>query len=104
MLSKLLGMLQVVQQLQSIPHSRADVEVLPDQEEVQDRLQLAMHTVDAISGPSQSDLSAVMQSAHVAATAAASASSLVRQMLLCFSASWSESALLLQVSTAKYMA
>ena len=86
-----LGILQVVQQLQSVPHSRADVEVLPDLEEVQDRMQLAMRTVDAISGSSEADLSAVMQSAHAAATAAASASSLVRHMLSPFCASWSRS-------------
>ena len=82
----------MVQQLQSVPHSRADVEVLPDLEEVQDRMQLAMRTVDAISGSSEADLSSVMQSAHAAATAAASASSLVRHLLSPFCASWSISA------------
>ena len=82
----------MVQQLQSVPHSRADVEVLPDLEEVQDRMQLAMRTVDVISGSSEADLSVVMQSAHAAATAAASASSLVRYVLSPFCTSRSRPA------------
>ena len=60
-----------------MPHSRADVEVLPDVEEVQERMEMAMQLVDACSGVSEAPLSAIMQAAETAATAAASASTLV---------------------------
>ncbi len=60
-----------------MPHSRADVEVLPDVEEVQERMEMAMQLVDACSGVSEAPLSTIMQAAEAAATAAASASTLV---------------------------
>lgn len=64
-------------QRQAVPHSRADVEMLPDLEDVQDKMQLAMRAVDACPAGSDADMVLVMQSAHAAATAAASASTLV---------------------------
>lgn len=64
-------------QRQDVPHSRADVEVLPDVEEVQERMGMAMHLVDACSGVSEAPLSTIMQATEAAATAAASASTLV---------------------------
>ena len=69
-------MWQVVKQRQDVPHSRADVEVLPDAEEVQERMDMAMQAVDACSGASGAPLSVIMQAADAAATAAASASTL----------------------------
>ena len=73
-------MSQVVKQRQTVPHSRADVEVLPDMEEVQERMAMAMQAVDAYAGSSDAPLSAVMRAANDAATAAASASTLVRHL------------------------
>ena len=59
------------------------MEVLPDLEEVQERMANAMETVDACSGSSEADVSAVMQAANAAAIAAASASTLVGSQITC---------------------
>ena len=59
------------------------MEVLPDLEEVQERMANAMETVDACSGSSEADVSAVMQAANAAAIAAASASTLVGTQNTC---------------------
>ena len=53
------------------------MEVLPDVEEVQERMDMAMQAVDACSSSSEASLSIIMQAADAAATAAASASTLV---------------------------
>ena len=49
-------------------------------EEVQERMAMAMQAVDAYAGSSDAPLSAVMRAANDAATAAASASTLVRHL------------------------
>ncbi len=53
------------------------MEVLPDLEEVEDRMQMAMQAVDATSGSHDPDMSAAMHAAQAAAVSAASASILV---------------------------
>ena len=71
-----------MKQRQDIPHSRADVEVLPDLEEVEDRMRMAMQAVDACSDSADPDMSAAMRAAQAAATAAASASILVSPQII----------------------
>lgn len=71
-----------MKQRQDIPHSRADVEILPDLEEVEDRMGMAMQAVDACSDSADPVMSAAMRSAQAAATAAASASILVRPQII----------------------
>ena len=57
------------------------MEVLPDLEEVEDRMRMAMQAVDACSGSTDPDMSTAMRAAQAAATAAASASILVSPRL-----------------------
>lgn len=58
------------------------MEVLPDLEEVEDRMRMAMQAVDACSGSTDPDMSTAMRAAQSAATAAASASILVSPQII----------------------
>ena len=58
------------------------MEVLPDLEEVEDRMRVAMQVVDACSGSTNPDMSTAMRAAQAAATAAASASILVSPQII----------------------
>ena len=58
------------------------MEVLPDLEEVEDRMRMAMQAVDACSDSADPDMSAAMHAAQAAATAAASASILVSPQII----------------------
>lgn len=71
--------LKVVRAKQALPYSRADVEVWPDQEELNAQMGAAMHAVDRSQGNAEVDMSAAMSTVNSAATAAAIACSQVER-------------------------
>lgn len=70
-------MAQVVRATQELPHSRADVTLLPDAEEVQAQEALATGGLEAVDG--DVGMMAAMQGAEAAARHAAAAASEVRR-------------------------
>jgi hypothetical protein len=70
--------MQVIRATQTVPYSRANVEILPDEEEIASQMDVAIGAVDEIDSRSELDMPRTMHAVSLAARAAAKASAQVR--------------------------